>query len=209
MNNEYQVIDTANWKRAIHYNVFRNFMIPHISISTELDITNFYRKTKENNLSFSFAFMYAVTKCANEIEEFRYRFYEGDVVLYNKISSTFTYMNKEAELFKVVTVPIKDDIEDYIKTAIETAKSQKEYFTGPLANNTLILSALPWITYTHQSNTFSGNKEDAKLNIHWGKYYEKDGNLVMPFSVQAHHSFVDGLHISKLVNQLQEYIDNL
>ena len=209
MNNEYQVIDTANWKRAIHYNVFRNFMIPYISISTELDITNFYRKIKENKWSFSFAFMYAVTKCANEIDEFRYRFYGGDVVLYNKISSTFTYMNKETELFKVVTVPMKDSIEEYIKTAIETAESQKEYFTGPLDNNTLILSALPWITYTHQSNTFSGNKEDSKPNIHWGKYYEKDSKLAMPFSVQAHHSFVDGLHISKLVNKLQKYIDNL
>ena len=27
----------------------------------------------------------------------------------------------------------------------------------------------------------------------WGKYYEKDGRFIMPVSVQAHHSFVEGM----------------
>ncbi len=29
----------------------------------------------------------------------------------------------------------------------------------------------------------------------------------MPVSVQAHHSFVDGIHIGKFVDLLQEYLD--
>ncbi len=29
----------------------------------------------------------------------------------------------------------------------------------------------------------------------------------MPISVQAHHSFVDGIHIGKFVDVLQKYMD--
>lgn len=39
-------------------------------------------------------------------------------------------------------------------------------------------------------------------------FYEKDGKVYLPFSVQVHHSFVDGVHIGKLAKKLQCYLDN-
>ncbi|WP_239525054.1 CatA-like O-acetyltransferase [Methanosarcina mazei] len=32
---------------------------------------------------------------------------------------------------------------------------------------------------------------------------------MMPFTVQVHHTFVDGIHISKLVDKLQRYLDEV
>jgi chloramphenicol O-acetyltransferase len=43
---------------------------------------------------------------------------------------------------------------------------------------------MPWMAYTHISHTNSGKKE-------------------------AHHSFVDGIHIGQFVDKLQEYLDEL
>ena len=43
--------------------------------------------------------------------------------------------------------------------------------------------------------------------IDWGRYYEKDGRIMLPFSVQVHHSFVDGVHIGKLADALQQFLD--
>lgn len=34
----------------------------------------------------------------------------------------------------------------------------------------------------------------------------KCGRLIMPVSVQAHHSFVDGIHIGAFVDALEEYL---
>ena len=31
--------------------------------------------------------------------------------------------------------------------------------------------------------------------------------MLLPFSVQVHHSFVDGLHIGRLAERLQSYLD--
>lgn len=41
----------------------------------------------------------------------------------------------------------------------------------------------------------------------WGKYYEKDGKVLIPISVQVHHSFVDGLHIGQFVDELQRILN--
>lgn len=85
METSYQVIDRKTWKRNMHCQIFQNSLEPQYCISLELDITNFLKMVKKNNYSFTFAFIYAVCKCANEIEEFRYRFLDDEVVLYDTI----------------------------------------------------------------------------------------------------------------------------
>lgn len=207
MSNTYQVIDPKNWERAMHCMVFRNSVEPSFCVTFELDITNFLKRTKEQNLSFTFSMVYAVCKCANEIEAFRYRFLNDDIVLFDRIDTAFTYLNQNTELFKVVNVPMKDSLQEYVALASKTAKEQTEYFTGPLGNDVFQCSPMPWITYTHISHTNSGKKDNATPLFDWGKYYEKDGRIIMPISVQAHHSFVDGIHIGKFADSLQDYMN--
>ena len=206
--NEYKIIDQNTWKRAAHCAVFRNCVEPAFCVTFELDITEFYRNIKQEKLPFTFAMIYAVAKCANRIEEFRYRFLEGHVVLFDKIDTAFTYLDKQTELFKVVNVPFAGNMGEYCKTAKQAAEEQREYFTGPLGNDVFQFSPMPWVTYTHVSHTNSGKRDNATPLFDWGKFYERDGKLLLPFSVQAHHSFVDGLHIGRLAENLQSWLNN-
>ena len=207
MANNYKIIDEKTWERAMHCMVFRNSIEPQFCVTFEADITNFKEKVKKQGLSFTMAMVYAVCKCANEIEEFRYRFLDGKIVLYDRVDTAFTYLNKSTNLFKVVNVPFIDDISEYCKLAYKTANEQREYFTGPLGNDVFQCSPMPWVTFTHISHTNSGKKDNATPLFDWGKYYEKNGRIMIPISVQAHHSFVDGIHVGQLVNGLQEYFD--
>lgn len=208
MGNQFVRIDEKNWKRAMHCQVFRNSVEPAFCVTFELDITNFLKKLREQKYSFTFTMVYGVTVCANQIEEFRYRFVGGDIVLFDQIDTAFTYLNKETELFKVVNVPLTETLEEYVELAAKTAEEQQEYFTGPLGNDVFQFSPMPWVTYTHISHTNSGKKDNATPLFDWGKYFQRDGRTLLPFSVQAHHSFVDGLHIGKLADTLQAYLDD-
>ena len=207
MSQNYKIIDEKNWNRAMHCAIFRNSVEPAFCVTFECDITKFRTYVKEQGLSFTMAMTFAVCKCANEIEAFRYRFADGNVVLFDKIDTAFTYLNKDTDLFKVVNVPFIDDMGEYCRLALKTANEQQEYFTGPLGNDVFQCSAMPWVTYTHISHTNSGKKDNATPLFDWGKYYEKDGKVMIPVSVQAHHSFVDGLHIGKFANRLQRFFD--
>lgn len=207
MAGNYKVIDEANWKRAMHCAVFRNSVEPAFCVTFELDVTRFRRMVKAKGYSFSMALIYAVAACANKIEEFRYRFVDGKVVLFDRIDTAFTYLNEETELFKVVTVPMQDSMEAYVSLALKTAREQQAYFTGPLGNDVFQFSPFPWVSYTHISHTNAGKKDNATPLFDWGKFFERDGKLLLPFSVQAHHSFVDGLHIGRLADALQHALD--
>lgn len=207
MANRYEIIDESTWERAMHCMVFRNSIEPAFCVTFEADVTGFRNKIKEAGLSFTLAMVYAVCRCANEVEALRYRFMDGKVVLYERIDTAFTYLNKETGLFKVVNVPFADELSEYVTLATKTAKEQKDYFTGPLANDVFQCSPMPWVTYTHISHTNSGKQDNATPLIDWGKYYEKNGRILMPVSIQAHHSFVDGIHIGQFVDALQDYLD--
>ncbi|MCI8417003.1 MAG: chloramphenicol acetyltransferase [Lachnospiraceae bacterium] len=200
-------IDVSTWERAMHYEIFRNSAQPQYCVTFDVDVTNFLHQIRKKGYSFTFSFVYAVSKCANEMEAFRCRFVDGKPAIYDTIHTSFTYLRKDTELFKVVNVPMQDTLEDYVALAKKTEETQTVYFTGPMGNDIFQFSPFPWVSYTHISHTESGKKDHATPLFDWGKFYEKDGKILMPFSVQVHHSFVDGIHIGKLAEKLQRYLD--
>ena len=192
----------------MHCEIFKNSVQPQYCVTFDIDVTNFLSKIRKRGYSFTFSFVYAVTKCANEIEAFRCRFVDGRPAVFETINTSFTYLKKDTELFKVVNVPMQDNIEDYVALAKKTEENQTVYFTGPMENDIYQFSPFPWVSYTHISHTESGKKYNATPLFDWGKFYEKDGKTYMPFSVQVHHSFVDGIHIGRLADKLQRYLDD-
>lgn len=185
----------------------KEYVEPSYCVTVELDVTHFLGRVRSSGYSFTFSMVHLVTSCAQEIEEFRYRFLDGRVVLYRKINTACTYLDEQSDLFKVVYVPMQDSLPDYLAEAAARVKAQKEYFTGPLANDVFQFSPMPWLSYTHISHTISGKKDASTPLFDWGKYTVKDGKWLLPFSVQAHHSFVDGLHIAKLADSIQKRLD--
>lgn len=152
--------------------------------------------------------VYAVCSCANALENFRYRFFNGGVVLFERIDTAFTWLDAETELFKVVNVPLTGTLESYVQLAQETISAQAEYFTAPLGVDVFQCSPLPWLNYLHISHTISGKESSTPL-FDWGKFRAVGGKLIMPVSVQANHSFVDGLHVAKFAGALQDFLDGL
>ena len=208
MENKYTVIDEGTWPRTMHCYAFRKRVEPCFCVTFEVDVTGFYQFVKEKDLSFTLAMVYAICSCANKVEAFRYRFKEGKIVLYDHIDTSFTYLNLDIELYKVVEVPLKGTIEEYCAEAKKTADEQTAYFTGPLSPDVFQCSPNPWVSYTHISHTISGDSENAMPVFDWGKFYRKEDRLIMPVSVQGHHSFVDGLHIGKFAKELESYLSS-
>lgn len=60
--------------------------------------------------------------------------------------------------------------------------------------------------YSYFTHGF-GEKDNVIPLFDWGQYYGKDGKIWLPFFVQVDHSFVDGVHIGKLAEKLQLYLD--
>ncbi len=208
-------IELENWKRREHFEFFYRMDYPQYNICANINVTHFLRFVKENKLPFYYAMIYASTKVTDECENFRYRVREGkQVVLHDKLHPSFTDMSADADddLFKFVTLDLEGSLFDFIKNAKELSARQKLYFDyEPLTgrDDFIYITCIPWISFTHLSHTISINRNDAVPRISWGKYFEQDGKTLLPFSVQVHHAFVDGVHVGRYFEKLQKYLDML
>ena len=209
-----EYIDIDNWKRKEHFNFFYRMDYPQYNLCMNIDITNFLRFTREHNLSFYYAMIYAVMDVANQSENFRYRIRDGKVVLHNRLHPSFTDNSIEPgdDLFRFVTVDMCDNLFDFVAQTKAISKHQTEYLPMDKVigrDDFIFITCVPWISFTHLSHTITINRNDSVPKISWGKYFTEGDKVLLPFSVQVHHALADGYHVGKYVNDLQKYLDSV
>jgi len=205
-------IDIENWKRKEQFNFFYRADYPQYNICMNIDATNFLAFVKNNKLSFYYSMIYAVTRIANEMDDFRYRIRDGKVFLHDTVHPSFTDLNEtEEDPFKLVTVDYKDDLLEFIQQAKEISVNQHQFIDFSVLegrDDFLYITCIPWISFTHVSHTFSLNRNDSVPRISWGKYFREGEKVMLPFSVQVHHALIDGYMVGKYVEKLQKFLDN-
>lgn len=203
-------IDIENWKRKDHYNYFKQFNYPHFNICGNLDITRFYTYIKGNEIPFFISMLYASTKTANSIKEFRFRIREDKIVEHETVSPSFTVMT-ESEVFSFCTVKFTDGFNNFktnTSNEIQKSKNNVSIVDEPGRDDLLYITSIPWISFTNITHPIQMNPVDSIPRISWGKYYEESGKIKLPLSVQAHHALVDGIHVGQYFNTIQEILDN-
>ena len=204
-----QEINIDDWPRKSHFQFFAQADYPHYNICFDIDITDLLSFTRKSGAPFYFTTIHLAAKTANEIEAFRYRRRGEKVVLHETITPSFTYMNSDDDLFKMITVEYKSDLNDFIAQANARVLKQTDYFDASdfvSRDDFVYITSIPWISFTHVSHTFSLNKDDSVPRISWGKFYQSAERTMLPFSVQASHCFVDGIHIGQYKERFEKNI---
>ncbi|MDA9472008.1 CatA-like O-acetyltransferase [Enterococcus sp. 5H] len=206
------VIDQSTWKRKEHFDFFSGEGVsPLYDVTTQLDVTHFYRYVKHNRLSFYYGLIAATTEVMNQIENFRYKVRGDEVVLVERLIPSFTDLKAGSELFHIVTLDFQGSLKEFSDEAKRVSDEQQDYFPpSEYQQDTMIqFSCLPWFSFTNLGNELSLNRDDSIPKVTWGKFEQIGERLLLPYSVQVNHRLVDGIHLGKLINQLQNYLDNL
>jgi chloramphenicol O-acetyltransferase len=162
--------------------------------------------------------VYLSTISANQVEEFRYRLRDNDtIVLHEKLNARFTYMPKDSDLFKGVSCSVDSNLPTFITAAQKEAENQESHFFSQNATNNpqnavniiddfIFTSAIPWIAFTGLAHI---STKEIIPRLVWGKYREQGSRILLPYSVQICHAFVDALHIAKFKEALEQNIQNI
>ena len=150
------------------------------------------------------------TKAINETEAFSYAIRDGKLVKLAERLPSFTDLKKGAETFHIVTLPAGDSLEAFCRAAKEKSAAQTGFIDLSQEGDGLIyLSCLPWLDLTALTNERIFDPDDSVPRLAWGKYVERDGRLTLGYSVEVNHRFIDGLHLGRFGQRLQERIDTL
>ncbi len=202
-------IDIGSWERKEHFEFFRKNENSQYSISFDVDITGLDSLVKQHKLSFYYVIIHMVTQASNRVPAFRYRLRGNDVVLHDKLDPSFTDMFEDKELIKFVTVPMHDNMIEFVANSKRVAKQQNTVFTDQAVferDDLLFITSIPWIPFTQLTHATSSLKQDSVPKIGWGQYHIQEGRLKLPMSVQVNHIFVDGWHLAQFKENLDHII---
>ncbi|WP_409294068.1 CatA-like O-acetyltransferase [Peribacillus sp. SCS-26] len=202
-------IKMESWNRKKHFELFRSMDFPHLNVSANVDVTVFYKKIKEQRLSFFKSFLFGAVKTANEIKEFRYRIREDTVVEHDRVHPSFTVMATD-ELFSFCSAAFEDDFSFFLKeVSVKMEQAEQEVYlkNEEGADHFLYMTCIPWVSFTSITHPIHLSPADSVPRIAWGKFFEENEKIKLPVSVQAHHALVDGVHIGQYFMKLQDWLD--
>jgi len=71
------------------------------------------------------------------------------------------------------------------------------------AKDQVFVTCIPWLDFTAIQHPTAVLAQPDIPSLAWGRFRDgPGGTLTLPFSVQAHHGFVDGFHIYQLGQQI-------
>lgn len=203
-------IDLKHWDRKDVYAFYKGLDHPLFSITVQVDVTHLYQKVKQEKTSFYLSFMHIAVQEMNKIEAFKYRFLHEEPVIFDVIHPSYTDLIPNTERFKIVTVDFVEDRHLFIQSAQETSSKQGDQFidlSKEAQADLVYISTFPWASFTQITHAHNHDKSDAIPRLTWGKYVEANGHKMMSLSIEVHHAFVDGYHVGKFIDHLQEQLN--
>lgn len=204
-------------KRRDRFEFFESFENPLLNMSFELEMKDFRPFCKANNLPVFHFYLFCLFQALNEVENFKYRIYEGEVIKIDELIGSYTVINEE-NLFNYTRFKVSKDLHEFIKNSVKS----KEETMGTLAlmntgkelpvrelKNYVFITSIPWLKMTAIEHPVYKYKSADIPAIAWGKFTTlPDNQIMVPMSVQAHHGFVDAYHIHQLSEVLKTKIES-
>lgn len=204
-------IDMETWERKEYYHYYINFIKSKYNLNVDMDITKLLKLVKEKKLKLYPVLIYAVMKGINKNKEFRMSYdKEGNLGYWDYCNPSYTIFHDDDKTFSDIWSEYSEDFSIFYSNVtrdMEKYKNIKGIKSKPeRPDNFSPVSSIPWLSFTGYSNdTYSESNMLFPVTV-FGKYYERDRKILLPFSVFAVHAVADGYYTCKLINDIQEII---
>lgn len=203
-------------KRKDRFEFFNSFENPLLNLTFKLETEDFLTHCKSHHLPPFHFFLFHLFEALKDSDNFLYRIYQGQVMKVEHLIPSYTVM-AEDNLFNYTRFEYSPDINEFIRRSLQ-AKAEAEK-SKPLINtgveldertlrNYVFITCIPWLDFTSIQHPVFKYKSADIPSIAWGKFTRQENKILIPFSLQAHHGFVDAFHMHQLAESLKARIKN-
>lgn len=213
----FHAIDFENWDRREIFEKYDGYIF---GPSFDFDITGLYNYMKDTGRKFYPLFCWAVTKLVNEDVDFRYVKINGEVGYMDKLNSCYT-LRRDAQphLFTHMVTEYDENLDVYYERFLaDQKKAQAEcrlYYYEEMRFDSVDISIVPDISFTGLTlampqSFYQKDPQNMRYTpfITVGRFYKKEGRVILPSGMAFHHEVNDGLHAGKYVRGLQAILDS-
>jgi chloramphenicol O-acetyltransferase len=203
-------------RRRDRFDLFDGMDGAAVNLCFPLELPDFRPWCKEQGLAPFHVLLCAVLRSTLKIENFRYRLLDGEVFRIERLRPSFTVINQHQDL-NFALFEWSDDLREFVRRGIAareaasnmTALNAAYRALSPReAKEQVFITCIPWLAFTSIQHPSASLAHPDIPSLALGKFRDgANGRLELPFSVQAHHGFVDGFHIHQLAEQIASELE--
>ncbi len=197
-----------SWERSEHFNFFQSRKNPCFSVSFSVNVAQLCILKKQHGFRFTDCIYFAAMLAVNGVAGFRQRIVNLRPVEFESIDAAFTYI-PEGKAVHCNCVAKFDSKFSAFSNNISAARAIADQNptlcpAGGDAQSLIYFSCLPDIPILAATNPWGDPWVDSVPRILFGK---KDATGNITISIEALHSFIDGIHLAefyKILTQIME-----
>ena len=215
-------IDMTKYPRLDHFRHFLTMQQPCVSITVQVDITDWLSRLRASGCPFFLSFQYAVVRAANRIPEFRQRIVDDKIVEYDYCNPSYI-VSLPDDTYRYCNVNVNQPFAQYLKESRvkQDAALHSEHLEEEEGDvlGLLFISCVPWFNYTeammpYPGGSFSnpsfcwgGYKTEKYLALEDGRVTEKVKTSI-PVTLFFNHALIDGIHAGRFFDNLGDELNN-
>ena len=215
-------IDMTKYPRLDHFRHFLTMQQPCVSITVQIDITDWLSRLKASGCPFFLSFQYAVVRAANRIPEFRQRIVDDKIVEYDYCNPSYI-VSLPDDTYRYCNVNVNQPFAQYLKESRvkQDAALHSEHLEEEEGDvlGLLFISCVPWFNYTEAMMPYPGGSF-SNPSFCWGGYRTEkylaleDGRVTekvktsIPVTLFFNHALIDGIHAGRFFDNLGDELNN-
>ncbi len=205
MSNSYRIVES--YHRQQLFDFWSRYDNPFWGATFHLEIRRLKAYCEEQGYPLYLNLCYFMTRAMREIEDFRYRLLDGRLVLYDEIHPSLA-IPAPGGLFTFADYVYHPDVQTFNRRArkVSAEAASGVELKAPEHRNGVWFTALPKVPFTSFTHA-THQPTDSEPRIAFGKFEERDGELLVPVGVQVNHRLVDGNALGELVEGSQRLYD--
>ena len=205
---KFHVIDREDWNREQYFEHYLKLKCT-FSMTVNVDITMLLEEVYKKGIKFYPVFIYLISRVVNNHKKFRTCFNDEGVLGYwEEMIPSYTIFHKDDKSFSSIWTDYSGDFRTFYKNYEDDMRcyaSVHGFFTKEnIPPNVFPISSIPWTSFTGFNLNINNDENFLLPIITCGKYFNEGNKVMLPVSLQVHHSVCDGYDASKFIEDLQQ-----
>src|SRR5205814_4714258 len=141
---------------------------------------------------------------------FRYRLQDRKVIAYEVVDGGTTVLLPN-ESFAYAYFPYQRNFKKFVEDmgrAIDDLRAGTGALKPTQRDDVIYHTTLPWISFTSFAHARTPGRGDSVPRLVFGKFTNQNDQTMLPISVEVHQALMDGLHVGRFLNRLQESLSD-
>ncbi|WP_226605607.1 type A chloramphenicol O-acetyltransferase [Bacillus cereus] len=205
---KFHVIDREDWNREQYFEHYLKLKCT-FSMTVNVDITMLLEEVYQKGIKFYPVFIYLISRIVNNHRKFRTCFNDEGVLGYwEEMIPSYTIFHKDDKSFSSIWT----DYSSYFRTFYKNYEDDMRCYASVhglftkenIPPNVFPISSIPWTSFTGFNLNINNDENFLLPIITCGKYFNEGNKVMLPVSLQVHHSVCDGYDASKFIEDLQQ-----